>query len=138
MVAEITLKDTVRNTVIFESSDEDDCCEEEKIELYNDYESSDEETDEMLDYLEPYLEEVAKVETIGKKAIKINFLDVSNYKFAKKDEKCDFDHDEDGNPIFPDGSEEFIVPFLLLLSKKNKNLKGYTFETNVNNFKFNL
>ena len=138
MVNEITLKNTVRNTVIFESSDEEEEGGNEIYEQYDEYDSPDEETDEVLTKLEPFFEDIATLEVIGREAIKINFIDNRIGDFVDKKEKCDFDLDEEGYPLLPDGGEEFVVPYLDKLSKKMKDLKGYNIETNIKGFKFKI
>lgn len=138
MVNEITLKNTVRNTVIFESSDEEEEGGNEIYEQYDQYDSPDEETDEVLTKLEPFFEDIATLEVVGREAIKINFIDNRIGDFVDKKEKCDFDLDEEGYPLLPDGGEEFVVPYLDKLSKKMKDLKGYNIETNIKGFKFKI
>ena len=109
---EIKLKDTIYNEEIYDSDEEDE--EETNYEFLEDrdYESCDEETE--------------------------NVAETKNLTFVDKDEDCDFDKDEEKYPIMPDGGEEFFIPYMTKVSKNNKKFKGCVIETNVKNFSFVL
>ena len=137
-MSEIQLKDTVYNEEIYDSDEE----EEEDTNYENledrDYESCDEETEELSDILQDLLKEVAVIDTMGKKVFRVEFTYTKNLVFVDKNEDCDFDEDEDGYPIMPDGGEEFILPYMKNVVRNNKKFKGCTIETNVKNFSFVL
>lgn len=127
----------VRN---FDYFDSDDDLEEgviEELDNYDGYETPDEETEDYLEGLQRMLKDVADVEVIGLKVYKINFHDTRLEDFVDTDTDTDFDLDENGFPIMLDGGEEFIAPYLKMVSDKINYYQGCLFETNVN-YKFNL
>ena len=136
---EIQLKNTVYNEEIYDS-DEDSDEDETNYEFLEekDYESCDEETEELSDILQNLLKEVAVVDTMGKKVFRVEFTYTKNLIFVEKSEDCDFDEDEEGYPVMPDGGEEFFIPYMNIVAKNNKKFKKCTIETNVKNFSFVL
>ena len=136
---EIQLKNTVYNEEIYDS-DEDSDEDETNYEFLEekDYESCDEETEELSDILQNLLKEVAVVDTMGKKVFRVEFTYTKNLIFVEKSEDCDFDEDEEGYPVMPDGGEEFFIPYMNIVAKNTKKFKNCTIETNVKNFSFVL
>lgn len=122
----------VRNFTFFDSDEDMDDDVVEEVEDYDGYDTADEETDENLELLANLLNEIAEVEVVGLKVYKINFHDTRIGNLEDKNCDCDFDLDKNGVPIMPDGGEEFIAPYLLLISQKFKFFKGCVFETNIN------
>ena len=59
-------------------------------------------------------------------------------KFCKKNEVCEFDYDDNGYPIMPDGGENFFIPYMEELKTLNNDLDGLKIDTNVKGFKFKL
>lgn len=139
MSDEIKLKNTVYNEEIYDS-DEDSDEDENNYEFLEDkdYESCDEETEELSEILENLLKDVAVLDVVGKKAFRVEFTHTKNLLFVDKNEDCDFDEDDDGYPIMPDGGEEFFIPYMNKVLEKNKQFKNCTIETNVKNFTFLL
>lgn len=136
---EIQLKNTVYNEEIYDS-DEDSDEDETNYEFLEerDYESCDEETEDLSEILQNLLKEVAVVDAMGKKAFRVEFTYTKNLIFVDKKEDCDFDDDDDGYPIMPDGGEEFFIPYMNKVMKNNRKFRGCTIETNVKNFSFVL
>lgn len=139
MSDEIQLRDTVYNEEIYDS-EEDSEEEETNYEFLEDkdYESCDEETENLSEILQNLLKEVAVVDAMGKKAFRVEFTYTKNLIFVDKSENCDFDDVDGGYPIMPDGGEEFFIPYMLRVAKSNKKFRGCTIETNVKNFSFVL
>lgn len=122
---------TVLN-IEYTDSEEEVVEEVENLDITNDYDSTDEATEEYQDILNTYLGDIASVDCLGLKAYKIDFYDTNIEKLEDKKCKCDFDLDDNGYPTIPDGGEEFIIPYLFALSKKVKFFKKCVFETNIN------
>lgn len=127
----------VRNFDYFDSDDDLEEGVVENLDNYDGYDTADEETEDHAELLQNLLKDIAEVEVIGLKVYKINFHDTRLEKFLDKNTKSDFDFDEKNFPIMLDGGEEFIAPYLKMVSKNIEYYKGCTFETNVN-YKFNL
>lgn len=138
-MSEIVLRDTIYNEELYDTdSDEEEDTNYESIDEENDYDSQDEETEELCEVMEGLLCEVANVEILGKKAFKVEFLDTKGLELVDEEEDCDFDQDDDGYPIMPDGGEEFFLPYTQALVKKNKAFKGVVMETNIHGVKITL
>jgi len=137
---EIKLKDTIYNEEIYDSDEEEDEEEESNYEFLEDrdYESCDEETENVAEILQDLLKEVATVDAVGKKVFRVEFTYTKNLTFVDKNEDCDFDKDDEKYPIMPDGGEEFFIPYMVKVAKNNKKFKGCVIETNVKNFSFVL
>lgn len=126
----------VRNFEFFDSDEEEDNNLED-FDDYDGYDTADDETEEYCDALNKLLSDVADVETLGLKVFKINFHDTRIKELEDKKTECDFDYDDDGMPIMLDGGEQFIIPYLVVVSKKITYYKNCIFETNINK-KFTL
>lgn len=137
-MSEIQLKDTIYNEEIYDSDEDEDDTNYEILDEENDYDSCDEASEELADLLQELLREVATVDALGKKAFRVEFSDTKRLEFVDKSEDCDFDLDEHDYPIMPDGGEEYFLPFMQQVMKKNKAFKKCTIETNVRGFKFVL
>lgn len=138
-MSEIKLKDTVYNEEIYDSDEEDEeDTNYETIDEENDYDTCDEDTEELAEILQELFKEVATIDALGKKAFRIEFSYINGLEFVPEDEDCDFDFDEEGYPIMPDGGEEYLLPYMKKVKKNNKNFKKCTIETNVKNFTFVL
>lgn len=122
----------VRNFEFFDSDEDIEDDNIEDLEEYDGYDSADEETEEHLEELSELLSDIAEVEVIGLKVYKINFHDTRIGQLEDKNCKCDFDYDKNKMPVMPDGGEEFIAPYLLAVSKREKFFKDCIFETNIN------
>ena len=135
---EIELRDTVYNEELYDSDEDEEDTNFELLDEENDYDSCDEQTEDLGDILNSLLTEVANVDVLGKKAFRIEFIDTKDLVLVNKNEDCDFDLDENDYPIMPDGGEEYLLPYLKKVSQCNKKFKGCVFETNLKGFKFNL
>jgi len=140
MSNEIKKSDVVVNMTIYES---DGTSEEEDFELpemtrKTRIGSIDETTEETCDILTEILEDVCKVEPLGRQLIYLEFYNPKGITFVNKNQECDFDLNEDGYPLLPDGAEEFIVPFFKRVKELHPELNGMTIETNSNKFKFKV
>lgn len=122
----------VRNFEFFDSDDEDEDNNVEVFDDYDGYDTADEETDNNLIFISNLLSEIADVEVIGMKVYKINFHDTRIVKLEDKNCKCDFDYNSNKLPIMPNGGEQFLIPYLMEVSKKKKYFKKCIFETNIN------
>ena len=122
----------VRNFEFFDSDEDEDDNNIEDLDEYDGYDTADEETESYSDLVESLLIEIADVEVIGLKVYKINLHDTRNLELEDKNCNCEFDYDKEGYPIMPDGGEQFLAPFLLEVSKKEKFFKDCIFETNIN------
>jgi len=125
----------VKNFTYSDSETDEELIED--LDDYDGYDTADEDTENFCDFLNDILSDIADVETLGLKVYKINFYDNKVGKMEDYNCVCDFDKDDKGQPIMPDGGEEFIVPYLSLVRKKKKYLKDCIFETNIN-FKFTI
>jgi len=96
----------------------------------------DETTIEMSDILTEKLSEICNTSCLGLNMFRIDFYD-TNFEFESKSTRCDFDVDDYDIPIIFDGAQNFIIPYLSLLSETYDDLKGCTFETN-KNFTFKI
>ena len=137
-MSEIQLKDTVYNIEVFDSSEDEEDENFEIIDENNEYDTADEDTDDLGEKLQELLGEVAIVDVVGKKAFRLDFSDANNLEFADKNEDCDFDTDERGIPIMPDGGEEFLLPYMKQICKKMPEFKKCILETNARGQKFKI
>jgi len=136
---EIKLQHTVANLDIYDSEEEetDDDFEEPDFETSRTRKGSvDEITEENSDVLETLLSEIAEVEPICSKMIRVDLYNPKGVKFLKKNEDVDFDTNEHGYPLIPVNGEEYILPFFTQLKKLRKELKGTKIETNVSTLSF--
>lgn len=136
---EIKLQHTVANLDIYDSDEEetDDDFEEPDFEISRDRKGSvDETTEENADILNTLLSEIAEVEPICNKMVRVNLYNPKGVKFLKKNEDVDFDTNEHGYPLIPVEGEEYILPFFTQLKKMRKELKGTKIETNVSTLSF--
>ena len=129
----------VVNAEVYDSDEDiEDTNFEEEIEEVN-YQSCDEDTENVSQFLQELLYEIATVYACGKMKVRVEFNDPHLIEFCKKDEVCEFDYDEDtGYPIMPDGGENFFIPYMEELKTLNSDLERLKVETNVKGFKFKL
>jgi hypothetical protein len=137
-MSEIKLRDTIYNEELYDSDEDIEDTNYEIIDENNDYDSPDENSEDLADILQDLLKEVAVVDILGKKAFRVEFNDTRDLDFVDRDEECDFDRDEDDYPILPDGGENFFLPYMKELTNKNKRFKKIIIETNVKGFKLIL
>lgn len=121
----------VKNFQFFDSDEDEDDMDVEVIDP-EDYDSVDEETEHFQETLSHYLRDIAQIDSLGLKVYKIDFHDTRIDNLEDKDCDCDFDLDEDKCPIMPEGGEEFIIPYLVQLSKQIPYFADCTYETNIN------
>ena len=140
MPKEIKPSDLVINVNIYDSeeSESDSDYELPDLEQRKRLNSVDEETEENSEILNVLLEDIGKVEPLGKKYLFLEFYNPKGIKFSKKSEDCDFDTNETGYPLIPEGGEEFLLPFFEKLKKKKRSFTGTTIETNSKGFKFKV
>ena len=140
MPKEIKPSDLVINVNIYDSeeSESDSDYEFPDLEQRKRLNSVDEETEENSEILNVLLEDIGKVEPLGKKYLFLEFYNPKGIKFSKKSEDCDFDTNEMGYPLIPEGGEEFLLPFFEKLKKKKRSFTGTTIETNSKGFKFKV
>ena len=140
MPKEIKPSDLVINVNIYDSdeSESDSDYELPDLETRKRLNSVDEETEENSEILNVLLEDIGKVEPLGKKYLFLEFYNPKGIKFCKKTEDCDFDTNEMGYPLIPEGGEEFLLPFFEKLKKKKRSFTGTTIETNSKGFKFKV
>jgi hypothetical protein len=136
----IEKSDLVINVNIYDSDEEesDSDFEMPETERRVRLSSIDEDTEENCNVLSILLEDIGKLEPLGKKYLFLEFHNPKNIKFHKKTEDCDFDKNELGYPLLPEGGEEFILPFFKKMEKIRPELKGTTIETNSKGFKFKI
>lgn len=134
---EIKLTHTVMNTNYTDSevSDESDISDLEEPERRDRLKSIDEETEENAMILQELLTDVAEVEPVGKKVIKVQLFDKKK-KFLKRKDDVDFDVNEHGYPIVPPECEEYLLPFLEKLKELREEFKGTKIETNAKNISY--
>ncbi len=134
---EIKLTHTVMNTDYTDSevSDDSDISDLEEPEKRDRLKSIDEETEENSMILQELLTDVAEVEPVGKKVIKVQLFDKKK-KFLKRKDDVDFDVNEHGYPIVPPECEEYLLPFLEKLKGLRGDLKGTKIETNAKNISY--
>lgn len=134
---EIKLKDTVVNLDYFDSEEEsDDMLDEVEPEFRERSDSIDDATEENAKILEALLTEIGSVTPIGKKIIRVDIDYPKGVKFLKKNEDTEFETNQYGLPYLPQGGEEFILPFLEKMKSERSELKGTTIEFNVRSLKF--
>lgn len=136
----IEKSDLVINVNIYDSDEEDSDSDFEipEIEKRSRLISVDEDTEENYKVLSVLLEDIGKLEALGKNYFFLEFYNPKNIKFQKKTEECDFDTNELGYPLLPEGGEDFILPFFKQMEKIRPELKGTTIETNSKGFKFKI
>ncbi len=100
----------VTNYTDSEMSDDSDISDLDEPERRDRLRSVDDETEENAIILQELLTDVAEVEAVGKKVIKIQLFDKKK-KFLKKKDDVDFDVNEHGYPIVPPECEEYLLPF---------------------------
>ena len=128
----------VVNAEVYDSDEDiEDTNFEDEIEEVN-YQSCDEDTENVAQFLEELLYEIASVYACGKMKVRVEFNDPHLIEFCKKDEICEFDYDDNGYPIMPDGGENFFIPYMEELKTLNSDLERLKVETNVKGFKFKL
>jgi len=134
---EIKLSHTVMNTDYTDSelSEDSDISDLEEPERRDRLRSIDEETEENAIILQELLTDVAEVEPVGKKIIKVQLFDKKK-KFLKRKDEVDFDVNEHGYPIVPPECEEYLLPFLEKLKGLRDSFKGTKIETNASNISF--
>jgi len=134
---EIKLTHTVlvTNFTDSEASDESDISDLEEPERRDRLKSIDEGTEENAIILQELLTDVAEVEAVGKKVIKIQLFDKKK-KFLKRKDDVEFDVNEHGYPIVPPECEEYLLPFLEKLKGLREEFKGTKIETNAKNISF--
>lgn len=125
----------VTNYTDSEMSDDSDISDLDEPERRDRLRSVDDETEENAIILQELLTDVAEVEAVGKKVIKIQLFDKKK-KFLKKKDDVDFDVNEHGYPIVPPECEEYLLPFLEKLKGLRDEFKGTKIETNVRNISF--
>ena len=134
---EIKLKDTVVNLDYFDSEEEsDDMLDEVEPEFRERSDTIDDATEENSKVLEALLSEIGSVTPIGKKIIRVDIDYPKGVKFLKKNEDTEFDTNQYGLPYLPQGGEEYILPFLEKMKGERSELKGTTIEFNVRSLKF--
>lgn len=134
---EIQLSHTVMNTNYTDSevSEESDISDLEEPEGRERLRSIDEATEDNALILQELLTDVAEVEPIGKKIIKIQLFDKKK-KFLKRKDDVEFDVNEHGYPIVPPECEEYLLPFLEQLKHLTERFKGTKIETNARNISY--
>ena len=141
---EIKTNSIVVSTIIYDSDSDHEASDNyEDIDetTYSDlegYESANEETEETKDFLQKHLSDIATLDCIGKNIIKVDFFYPKNINFIDKNDKCDFDINNENIPLLPEGGEDYFLPFMTLLCKKNRKMRGLSFKTNTSKkiFKF--
>ena len=118
-----------------EDSDESEISDLEEPNSRERLKSVDENTEDNAIILKELLVDVAEVEPIGKKIIKIDVFDKKK-KFFKRKDDVEFDTNEHGYPIIPPECEEYLLPFLEKLKYLRDELKGTKIETNVKNISY--
>lgn len=134
---EIKLSHTVINTNYTDSevSDDSDISDLEEPESRERLRSVDEETEDNALILQELLTDVAEVEPVGRKLIKIQLFDKKK-KFLKRKDDVEFDVNEHGYPIVPPECEEYLLPFLEKLKSMCDKFKGTKIETNARNISY--
>ena len=134
---EIQLSHTVMNTNYTDSevSEESDISDLEEPEGRERLRSIDEATEDNALILQELLTDVAEVEPIGKKIIKIQLFDKKK-KFLKRKDDVEFDVNEHGYPIVPPECEEYLLPFLEQLKHLTERFKATKIETNARNISY--
>jgi len=137
---EIKLNHSVANLDIYDSDEEDEGdLNFENIDFTRKRSDSiDDSTEENALILENLLQEIAQVEAVGKKQIRVELHNTKNIKFLPKKEKIDLDTNEHGYPYIPTEGEEYLLPFLQKLKGVRKELKGIKIETNIPGISFSF
>jgi len=139
MSDEIEVKNEVANFTYYDSDEDEEDENFEDVQLRDDLEEVDEQTEELGEKISELIKDVASIDSIGKKVFRIDFYDSSGDFEFSQGKQADFDLNESGYPYLPDGGEEFIIIFLKTLQKNHfKKLKGCEFETNVKGFSFKI
>ena len=119
MSDEIEVKNEVANFTYYDSDEDEEDENFEDVQLRDDLEEVDEQTEELGEKISELIKDVASIDSIGKKVFRIDFYDSSgDFKFSQG-KQADFDLNESGYPYLPDGRRRIYYYFLKNTSKKS-------------------